>query len=609
MKNPLFTLFPSVALLAAALAPSAVDAAIPDAVPYQGRIAASGTAFTGTGYFKFAVYQQMPGNPGSATLLWTNSAGATTTALAEPASAASLPVTNGLFAIGLGGTGIANMATLPSSLAPATGQRAFVRVWFSQSGNAGTFQALSPDTELHSVPFAREAANTASIGGVSLANIPQLNAVNTFTNVSGLIVQGDGPIWGTYSQIPPSETVVPTGAGSRMAFIPGYAAFRAGFVNGDHWEATKIGLFSSATGYNTTASGNYSTASGYHSIASGVMATASGDRTTASGASSYATGQTTQARGRASMAMGYKSQAIGDACIAMGEATTADYLASTAMGYSTIAKGMYSTSMGEQTLASGMASTAMGARSVASAMVSTAMGSETIASGNMSTAMGEGSTASGTRSTAMGAATTASGGYATAMGEGSVAPSYAETAVGSYNTNYTPSSIINWSAGDRAFVVGNGTPGARSDAFIINKRGDAWLAGTLLQASDRTKKTDIVAVDTATILAGVASLPIATWRYKNDTATHLGPMAQDFASAFHLAGTDTSIASVDADGVALAAIQELKKQLDAVKADNTSKDKAIAALAADNAALHKELAALKQSLAARLAALEAKLGR
>jgi hypothetical protein len=307
--------------------------------------------------------------------------------------------------------------------------------------------------------------------------------------------------------------------------------------------------------------------------------------------------------------MGYKSQAIGDACIAMGEATTADYLASTAMGYSTIAKGMYSTSMGEQTLASGMASTAMGARSVASAMVSTAMGSETIASGNMSTAMGEGSTASGTRSTAMGAATTASGGYATAMGEGSVAPSYAETAVGSYNTNYTPSSIINWSAGDRAFVVGNGTPGARSDAFIINKRGDAWLAGTLLQASDRTKKTDIVAVDTATILAGVASLPIATWRYKNDTATHLGPMAQDFASAFHLAGTDTSIASVDADGVALAAIQELKKQLDAVKADNTSKDKAIAALAADNAALHKELAALKQSLAARLAALEAKLGR
>jgi uncharacterized coiled-coil protein SlyX len=202
------------------------------------------------------------------------------------------------------------------------------------------------------------------------------------------------------------------------------------------------------------------------------------------------------------------------------------------------------------------------------------------------------------------------------MGEGSVAPSYAETAVGSYNTNYTPSSIINWSAGDRAFVVGNGTPGARSDAFIINKRGDAWLAGTLLQASDRTKKTDIVAVDTATILAGVASLPIATWRYKNDTATHLGPMAQDFASAFHLAGTDTSIASVDADGVALASIQELKKQLDtkearlaAVEADNAAKDEAIAALAADNAELSQENGQIKATLAklaARLTALEAK---
>jgi septal ring factor EnvC (AmiA/AmiB activator) len=94
-------------------------------------------------------------------------------------------------------------------------------------------------------------------------------------------------------------------------------------------------------------------------------------------------------------------------------------------------------------------------------------------------------------------------------------------------------------------------------------------------------------------------------------------MAQDFAAAFDLGDTNTGIATVDADGVALAAIQELKKQLDAVKADNAAlaeenaiKSAEIADLQRQQAAIATDNAALKANLsdfAARLAALEAKL--
>ena len=62
----------------------------------------------------------------------------------------------------------------------------------------------------------------------------------------------------------------------------------------------------------------------------------------------------------------------------------------------------------------------------------------------------------------------------------------------------------------------------------------------------------------------VAALPLETWNYKAQPAAirHLGPMAQDFKAAFQIGETDTGIATVDADGVALAAIQGLNRKLE-----------------------------------------------
>lgn len=93
-------------------------------------------------------------------------------------------------------------------------------------------------------------------------------------------------------------------------------------------------------------------------------------------------------------------------------------------------------------------------------------------------------------------------------------------------------------------------------------------SGTWTSLSDRHAKTDIRAVEPAEVLAGVLALPIYAWRYRaqDESIRHMGPMAQDFHAAFGLNGEDdTSIATVDPDGVALAAIQALHAELSALR--------------------------------------------
>jgi hypothetical protein len=85
--------------------------------------------------------------------------------------------------------------------------------------------------------------------------------------------------------------------------------------------------------------------------------------------------------------------------------------------------------------------------------------------------------------------------------------------------------------------------------------GLSWI-----NSSDRNAKENLQPVSAREVLAKVTALPISRWTYKNsDGSTHLGPMAQDFRSAFELGADNTSIATVDADGVALAAIQGLSE--------------------------------------------------
>ena len=77
-------------------------------------------------------------------------------------------------------------------------------------------------------------------------------------------------------------------------------------------------------------------------------------------------------------------------------------------------------------------------------------------------------------------------------------------------------------------------------------------------------------INTDQVLAKVVALPLSTWNYKSQDAAirHIGPMAQDFKAAFSVGETDTGISTVDADGVALAAIQGLNQKLAETRAEN-----------------------------------------
>jgi len=111
-------------------------------------------------------------------------------------------------------------------------------------------------------------------------------------------------------------------------------------------------------------------------------------------------------------------------------------------------------------------------------------------------------------------------------------------------------------------IVGAGTLGSnRKIKFWCE--GGATFTGVITAPSDRNLKQDFQPLDGRAMLEKVVALPVQSWAYKFDDAKrHIGPVAQDFHSAFGLNGDDeTAIATVDADGVALAAIQGLNQKL------------------------------------------------
>jgi hypothetical protein len=87
--------------------------------------------------------------------------------------------------------------------------------------------------------------------------------------------------------------------------------------------------------------------------------------------------------------------------------------------------------------------------------------------------------------------------------------------------------------------------------------------GSWSSISDRDLKEHFELVDPKAVVDAVASIPIGTWNYTSQDATirHMGPMAQDFYAAFRIGEDDRHITTIDADGVALAAIQGLKQMV------------------------------------------------
>jgi hypothetical protein len=119
--------------------------------------------------------------------------------------------------------------------------------------------------------------------------------------------------------------------------------------------------------------------------------------------------------------------------------------------------------------------------------------------------------------------------------------------------------------------------------------GGAWTS-----LSDRNAKENFNDVNASEVLAKVAAMPIKTWNYKTqaDSIRHIGPTAQDFKSAFGVGESETGITTVDADGVALAAIKGLVEELKERDAQMAEQDRTI-----------KQLKTALQGLEARLNSL------
>lgn len=347
-----------------------------------------------------------------------------------------------------------------------------------------------------------------------------------------------------------------TGGGTRLMWVPGKAAFRAGRVTGTEWD--DIGSYSTAFGWNTLATGGASVAIGIGSSATGVSAvalgaaneaignrsTALGDRTEASGHEATSMGSRTRATGEISTALGLLTEASGNVATATGWGTAASGDAATAMGYETAASGTGATATGFGTTASGDNATAIGRVSRASGFVSTAVGLETEASRHYAIAMGQYTTADGVNSTVLGRRASAGGHKGTFV-------------YGDASTENT----VDATADNQFYVRASGgvffrTNAALTAGCILNPGAGAWSC-----TSSRDAKEDFQDLDGEEVLQRIAGMPIQEWSYITQPGVrHVGPTAQDFRAAFGLGTSDEMISLVDADGINMLAIQALERR-------------------------------------------------
>ena len=98
--------------------------------------------------------------------------------------------------------------------------------------------------------------------------------------------------------------------------------------------------------------------------------------------------------------------------------------------------------------------------------------------------------------------------------------------------------------------------------FRVIEDGTVKVNGSTVHSSDRRAKHNIDPIDYTDVLKKISQLPVYKWQYRGQERDHIGPMAQDFHEAFGLGNDSTSIAAIDADGVALAAIKALHQLIE-----------------------------------------------
>jgi Chaperone of endosialidase len=251
---------------------------------------------------------------------------------------------------------------------------------------------------------------------------------------------------------------------------------------------------------------------------------------------------------------------------------------------------------GRFNLASGIQSVIAGGNSNTSA----GTGSAVLGGSNNSAAGPGASVLGGTGNTAAGQNSVVLGGINNLVaGAGSVVAGIRANApfAGCFVWGDSLDAVVDCNAADQFVARARGGVQLITGGTTGNYTGAVLPAGTGAWAvlSDRSMKTDISPVRARDVLDKVIGLPISTWRYKAESGfvKHIGPMSQDLYRTFGFGASDKSITTVDADGIALAAIQGLNHKL---VAESRAKDAKIFALERANETIQRELAAIKKKL-------------
>jgi len=152
----------------------------------------------------------------------------------------------------------------------------------------------------------------------------------------------------------------------------------------------------------------------------------------------------------------------------------------------------------------------------------------------------------------------ATGGYALAAGKRAKAVHrgafvWADSTDADFASTLTNQFSVRASGGTRIY-----SNAALTAGVTLAAGASAWAA-----VSDSTLKRNARMVDGGEILEKLARLPVKRWSYKaqDPGIEHIGPMAQDFYALFGLGDDEKTISTIDPAGVALAAIQELSRQV------------------------------------------------
>jgi len=629
------TTLPSLALIALVAAATA-HAQFPSLLNYQGRVTVGGTNLTtNAARFKFALVSS-----NGSTVYWKND-GTTTTN--EPLSAVPIAVAQGLYSVLLGDTTLSNMAGLTPSV--FTNNSVNLRVWFAAGGTNNAFVRLSPDMRIAASGYAMRAA-MSDTG-------PLTNLVKDLTVTGDLTVEGTVYSPATLVFAPGGSTGLAIGPMSFNASFQGLnvvGGFESNAVTGPAVGSTIAGgggLISSVFLPNTI-NGDFSSIGGglgntnnsgdYATIAGGSRNTASGDYASMGG------GYLNSAASYGTVAGGFLNAAVSYASVGGGVQNKAsNSYATVAGGWGNQASGTYSAVVGgyDNTASGNYAIVAGGAgNSAAGSNSFVGAGTGNVASGENSVIVGGLSNVvpliwqnyfgtlrtnwatnafigGGYGNIASGPYTTVAGGWAnSAEGSGAtVGGGTGNTAAGTHST--IPGGQRCYAVHRYSFVwSGSDYTETRSfgdETFTIRAQGGARFytaddtntgvslasgTGTWTSLSDRNAKANFQRVDASDVLAKVAAMPVMTWNYKTqaEEIRHIGPTAQDFRAAFGVGETDTGITTVDADGVALAAIQGLVEELKA-------RDKTIEELKAKSEKvdrLESELRALRDQVQSAL---------